>query len=282
MIEIAPKGQADFPLLLDLSHPHNLTFTGRLTGVRLNLHHAPHPSAGCQRKGRVGQKSTFEFIAGCGEEQADCRRDGGWNLLLVWNSGQTVSSTATRVLVLISTPFQDFRSQDGLYNLVKQKHPNAVLKGRDLFDASLFRNPVSTSVFYSFIAGLKKAVDDASPSHTHRFIKTLDAKGRLLRSYTQNIDGLEERAGLLCSSSQEAKAPGPSKVKGKAKGKLKIKDVRNVQLHGDIHRVRCTVCSADYPCSTPYLEMFSQGFPPNCPDCTTRCEWSEYICRVVA
>ncbi|KAF9643849.1 DHS-like NAD/FAD-binding domain-containing protein [Thelephora ganbajun] len=164
----------------------------------------------------------------------------------------------------------DFRSQDGLYNLVKRKHPDAVLKGRDLFDASLFRNPASTSTFYSFIAGLKQAIDDASPSHTHRFIKALDAKGRLLRSYTQNIDGLEERAGLLGSSSQEAKVPSPAKSKAKAKARLKIKDVRNVQLHGDIHRVRCTVCSADYPCSTSYLEMFSQGFPPDCPDCTTR------------
>lgn len=197
----------------------------------------------------------------------------------MWNSSQAVSSESTRVLTLIATMLQDFRSQDGLYNLVKQKHPDAVLKGRDLFDASLFRNPTSTSVFYSFIAGLKQAIDDASPSPTHRFIKTLDAKGRLLRSYTQNIDGLEERAGLLGSSSQKAEAPGPSNTKGKARAKLKIKDIRNVQLHGDIHRVRCTVCSADYPCSTPYLEMFSQGFPPDCPDCTTRCEWPEDICH---
>ena len=199
----------------------------------------------------------------------------------MWNSSQAVSSESTRVSVLIATPFQDFRSQGGLYNLVKQKHPDVVLKGRDLFDASLFRNPVSTSVFYSFIAGLKQAIDDTSPSPTHRFIKTLDAKGKLLRSYTQNIDGLEERAGLIGSSSQEAKAPSPSKAEGKARAKLKIKDVRNVQLHGDIHRVRCTVCSADYPCSTSYLELFSQGFPPDCPGCTARCELSEQFILVL-
>ena len=199
--------------------------------------------------------------------------------MFVWNSGQIISLVPPCVLVLIATLLQDFRSQDGLYNLVKQKHPDAVLKGRDLFDASLFRNPTSTSVFYSFIAGLKQAVDDASPSQTHRFIKTLDSKGRLLRSYTQNIDGLEERAGLPGGSSQDSGAPGPSKAKGKARAKLKIKDVRNVQLHGDIHRVRCTVCSADYPCSTSYLEVFSQGFPPDCPDCTARCEWPERIHR---
>jgi NAD-dependent SIR2 family protein deacetylase len=278
VIEIACRGEADF-LTFTL---HNLTSHRPFqTVVLLTLHYARHTPVGFRGQGRVCQKSTLEFIPGCDEEQTDRCRDGSWDLLFVWNSGQAASAGSTRVLVLMSTLLQDFRSQDGLYNLVKQKHPDAVLKGRDLFDASLFRNPVSTSVFYSFIAGLKQAVDVASPSPTHRFIKTLDAKGRLLRSYTQNIDGLEERAGLLGSSSQEAKAPSPSKTKGKAKAKLKIKDVRNVQLHGDIHRVRCTVCSADYPCSTSYLEMFSQGVPPDCPDCTSRCKWPERIRRAV-
>ena len=78
------------------------------------------------------------------------------------------------------------------------------MKGRDLFDASLFRDSTSTSVFYTFISQLKRSIDVASPSPTHRFIKTLDSKKKLLRSYTQNIDGLEERAGLVGSSSQEA------------------------------------------------------------------------------
>lgn len=149
---------------------------------------------------------------------------------------------------------------------MKQKYPDVVLKGRDLFDASLFRDPTSTSVFYTFISELKRAIDNATPSSTHHFIKTLDSKHKLLRSYTQNIDGLEERAGLLGSSSQDAKATG------KGKGKLKGKEVRNVQLHGDIHRVRCTICSADYPCSEEHLVMFNEGVPPGCPECAERCK----------
>ena len=277
------SGERISHIFLGLSFHITLTSTGSSTSLSvLNFHHASHVTVGCRRQGCHRQKSAPEFIPGCHEEQTDRCRDGSRDILLVRNSSQAVSSESTRVFVLIATLLQDFRSQDGLYNLVKQKHPDAVLKGRDLFDASLFRNPVSTSVFYSFIAGLKQAVDDASPSPTHRFIKALDAKGRLLRSYTQNIDGLEERAGLLGSSSQEAKAPSPSKAKGKARAKLKIKEIRNVQLHGDIHRVRCTVCSADYPCSMSYLEMFSQGFPPDCPDCTTRCEWPDGVCIPLA
>ncbi len=160
---------------------------------------------------------------------------------------------------------QDFRSSDGLYALVKKQYPDAILKGRDLFDASLFRDPTSTSIFYSFISQLKQSIDVASPSRTHRFIRTLDEKKKLLRSYTQNIDGLEEKAGLIGSSSQDIKA------EGKGKGKIRAKDVRNVQLHGDIHRVRCTLCSADLPYKEEYLQLFTAGLAPDCPECTSRC-----------
>ncbi|KAI0669757.1 DHS-like NAD/FAD-binding domain-containing protein [Trametes maxima] len=158
----------------------------------------------------------------------------------------------------------DFRSSDGLYALVKQQYPDVVLKGRDLFDASLFRDPTSTAVFYTFISQLKKSIDVASPSPTHRFIKTLDSKKKLLRSYTQNIDGLEERVGLVGTASHDAKNHG------KGKAKIRTKDVRNVQLHGDIHRVRCTFCSADFPCTQDHLDDFLIGIPPDCPECASR------------
>ncbi|KAH9954406.1 DHS-like NAD/FAD-binding domain-containing protein [Russula dissimulans] len=160
----------------------------------------------------------------------------------------------------------DFRSSDGLYALVKKQYPDTILKGRDLFDASLFRDPTSTSIFYSFISQLKQSVDLAAPSRTHHFIRTLDEKKKLLRSYTQNIDGLEEKAGLIGSASQGAKTDG------KGKGKIRAKDVRNVQLHGDIHRVRCTLCSADLPCKEEYLQFFTTGLAPDCPECTSRAE----------
>ncbi|KAF9006119.1 DHS-like NAD/FAD-binding domain-containing protein [Cyathus striatus] len=156
----------------------------------------------------------------------------------------------------------DFRSSDGLYALVKQRYPDIVLKGRDLFDASLFRDATSTSVFYTFISQLKRSIDAASPTPTHHFIKTLDTKKKLLRSYTQNIDGLEARIGILCSS--EAK----SNLKGKEK--MRSKDVRNIQLHGDIHRVHCMSCSAEYPCSEDHMRLFNDGLAPDCPECLSR------------
>ncbi|TFK36930.1 DHS-like NAD/FAD-binding domain-containing protein [Crucibulum laeve] len=160
----------------------------------------------------------------------------------------------------------DFRSSDGLYALVKQQYPDVVMKGRDLFDASLFRDATSTAVFYTFISELKRSIDTAAPAPTHHFIKTLDSKKKLLRSYTQNIDGLEARVGLLGTSCQEAKS------NGKGKHKIRTKDVRNVQLHGDIHRVRCISCAAEYRCTEDHLSLFNQGTPPDCPECLSRSE----------
>lgn len=153
-----------------------------------------------------------------------------------------------------------------MYALVKQQHPDVVLKGRDLFDASLFRDRTSTAVFYTFISQLKHRIDSATPTPTHRFIKTLDTKQKLLRSYTQNIDGFEEKVGLLGSSSQE-------NASGKGKSRLRAAEVRNVQLHGDIHHVRCTLCSVDLPCTEGHLDMFNQGMAPDCPECKLRCEY---------
>jgi NAD+-dependent protein deacetylase SIR2 len=126
-------------------------------------------------------------------------------------------------------------------------------------------------VFYTFIAQLKRSIDAATPTPTHQFIKTLDTKKKLLRSYTQNIDGLETQVGLLGTASQEAKSSS------KGKSKLRTKDVRNVQLHGDIHRVRCTACSAEYACSEKHLSFFEKGTAPDCPECLSRCMYNK-IC----
>ncbi|KAF7303260.1 HST3 protein [Mycena kentingensis (nom. inval.)] len=163
-----------------------------------------------------------------------------------------------------SSGIPDFRSSDGLYALVKEKYPDVVLKGRDLFDASLFRDPTSTAVFHTFIAQLKQSIDAAEPGPTHHFIQTLDSKKKLVRSYTQNIDGFEARVGLLSSATEEAK--------GKGKARLRVKDVKNVQLHGDIHSVRCRSCSAEYPCTQAHLDVFLQGGAPECPECLARAD----------
>ena len=52
---------------------------------------------------------------------------------------------------------------------------------------------------------MKSQIDSADATGVHRFIKWLDEQKKLLRCYTQNIDGLEERVGLPCQASDISK-----------------------------------------------------------------------------
>lgn len=70
------------------------------------------------------------------------------------------------------------------------------LKGRELFDASIWSDPLKTSVFYTFATNLRQKSRDASPTCCHHFISHLSNAGKMVRCYTQNIDLLEDKVGL--------------------------------------------------------------------------------------
>ncbi|GJN93642.1 hypothetical protein Rhopal_006699-T1 [Rhodotorula paludigena] len=91
----------------------------------------------------------------------------------------------------------DFRSSAGLFESLKKQHPDARLSsGKDLFDVGLFASEQNASIFYGMIAELKKQADAVEPTAFHSWLKHLDDDGKLFRVYTQNIDALEEKAGL--------------------------------------------------------------------------------------
>ncbi|WVR06964.1 hypothetical protein IAU60_004000 [Kwoniella sp. DSM 27419] len=156
-----------------------------------------------------------------------------------------------------SSGIPDFRSADGLYSLVKSRYPDTFFTGKDLFSSGLFSNPDTTSIFYTFIAELAISCSKAQPTRTHHFIKRLESKGKLLRSYTQNVDGLERRLGLESG--------------GRGKG-LRKKETRNVELHGDLGRVRCVLCFKDFEAIEEYVQLFREGEAPDCPACMDRCQ----------
>ncbi|WWC70067.1 uncharacterized protein I206_104013 [Kwoniella pini CBS 10737] len=155
-----------------------------------------------------------------------------------------------------SSGIPDFRSANGLYSLVKAKYPDSFFSGKELFSSGLFNNPNTTSIFYTFIAELSIECEKAKPTKTHHFIKKLESKNKLLRSYTQNIDGLERRLGLESG--------------GRGKG-FKKKETRNIELHGDLGRVRCVLCFKDFPITFEYVNLFRNGEAPECPACEERC-----------
>ena len=76
----------------------------------------------------------------------------------------------------------------------KNTLPN--MKGKDMFDASIWSDPLRTSVFYTFATTLRQKVRNVEPTSSHKFISHLRDRGKLVRCYTQNIDQIEEKVGL--------------------------------------------------------------------------------------
>jgi NAD-dependent SIR2 family protein deacetylase len=85
---------------------------------------------------------------------------------------------------------QDFRSPGGLYDMDLRE--SDLPRPEALFELDFFKqNP---EPFYKWALG--NWPGSAQPSTTHYFLKLLYEKGKLLRCYSQNIDGLERAAGL--------------------------------------------------------------------------------------
>lgn len=172
----------------------------------------------------------------------------------------------------------DFRSQDGLYNMVKHQHPGVVVKGKDLFDSIVFSEEKSAAVFYTFMAELRRSILKAKPTAAHRFIKTLKTKNKLMRCYTQNIDGLESHVGLTIGgslsltdsktiSSISERLPNPA---AKLKDATILKHLDVVQLHGDIHSLRCNCCGQTFEWSPSTTKIMTGGESPECPSCISK------------
>lgn len=153
----------------------------------------------------------------------------------------------------------DFRSSDGLYDLVKKDCSQywSIKSGREMFDISLFRDDFKISIFAKFMERLYSNVQLAKPTKTHKFIAHLKDRNKLLRCYTQNIDGLEESIGLTLSN---RKLPLTS-----FSSHWKNLDV--VQLHGDLKTLSCTKCFQTFPWSRYWSRCLRRGELPLCPDC---------------
>ena len=85
----------------------------------------------------------------------------------------------------------DFRSKGtGLYSQLENL---GLSDPQEVFDISLFRE--DPSIFYSVAKDILPSSKKFSP--THAFIRLLQDQNRLLTNFTQNIDNLEEHAGIL-------------------------------------------------------------------------------------
>ena len=155
--------------------------------------------------------------------------------------------------------------------------PNNV-RGKKLFDAQLWKDPVSTSVFYIFIASLQKKIHEEvkKATSTHRLIKTLRDTRKLVRCYTQNIDGLESREGLNTNMTQGKgnrarftrksmegqRLPARTQPGADLDGGCEV-----VQLHGDLRVLRCTLCQQTCEWEDRHSTRLFAGKAPMCQLC---------------
>ncbi len=127
---------------------------------------------------------------------------------------------------------KDYRSEDGLYNTVKEYgvSPETILS-----NTFFFRH---TDVFYDFyrkyfIGG------DVRPNKAHYALAKLEEAGKLIGVVTQNIDGLHQLAGS-------------KKV---------------FELHGTTSKYGCVDCRAEYTVSEVFGEGRNSSGVPRCPKC---------------
>lgn len=142
----------------------------------------------------------------------------------------------------------DFRSSNGLFNTLKSEN-RLKASGKQLFDASVYQTDASTSSFHDMVRTLSSLVSKAKPTEFHEMLATLASEGRLLRLYTQNVDGIDTSLPPLETSVPlDSKGPWP----------------RTIQLHGSLEKMVCSKCNT---LSTFDPEKFSGPIPSACPDC---------------
>ncbi|PWZ01010.1 SIR2-domain-containing protein [Testicularia cyperi] len=157
----------------------------------------------------------------------------------------TLLRKSRRVVVLsgagisVSCGIPDFRSKDGIYAQLQREGKYDLDDPQDMFDKSYFlANP---SMFYSFAHSIFPS--NFVPSRSHMFIKCLENQGKLLRNYSQNIDTLEQIAG--------------------------IQNV--IQCHGSFAGATCTDPTCAYKCKGSEIkdDIFAKRVP-ECPRCRER------------
>ncbi|KAH8744551.1 DHS-like NAD/FAD-binding domain-containing protein, partial [Diaporthe sp. PMI_573] len=143
-----------------------------------------------------------------------------------------------------SAGIPDFRSKDGLFRTLKKGGG-----GRHLFDASVYNDPQTTREFHEMVRKMSQLVKQVKPTPFHDMVAELAREGRLLRLYTQNIDGLETRLEFLATNLPlEPKSPWPV----------------TIPLHGGLDQIRCTICSH---IDVLNALIFQGSDRPSCPKC---------------
>ncbi|KAI0083958.1 SIR2-domain-containing protein [Irpex rosettiformis] len=137
--------------------------------------------------------------------------------------------------ISVSCGIPDFRSRTGIYSMLQEKGEYDLDDPQQMFDIDYFKENPAGLTFRSQIYP-----SNFIPSPSHRFIKLIENKGKLLRNYTQNIDTLETQAGVR----------------------------KVVQCHGSFATASCINCHVKVPGNAIEAEIMARTIPL-CKSCTT-------------
>ncbi|OJD21948.1 hypothetical protein ACJ73_06709 [Blastomyces percursus] len=156
--------------------------------------------------------------------------------------------------ISVSAGIPDFRSSHGLFKTLRKDH-KLKASGKQLFDASVYQDDTMTSSFHDMVRSLSGMAASAQPTAFHHLLARLAKDGRLMRLYTQNVDGIETSLPPLATQVPlGVKAPWP----------------RTIQLHGGLEKMVCQKCrhTSDFE-----AELFQGPDPPLCRKC---CETDQF------
>jgi NAD+-dependent protein deacetylase SIR2 len=151
---------------------------------------------------------------------------------LLQHSKNIIVLTGAGISTSLGIP--DFRSKGtGLY---AQLDHLGLSDPQEVFDIRVFKD--DPTIFYSVAKDIIPSTSRYTP--THAFIALLQAKGKLLTNYSQNIDNLEAKAGIL-----------PEKL---------------VQCHGSFATASCVKCGHKVDGETIFPDIRA-GTIPRCAAC---------------
>lgn len=137
--------------------------------------------------------------------------------------------------ISVSCGIPDFRSEHGLYASIRERF--ALPEPECMFDIEYFRDDPAPF----FMLAKELFPGRFKPSISHYFIRALEKRGQLLRNFTQNIDTLEQVAGIE----------------------------RAVYCHGSFASATCIQCRAEYSVDElrGLMEADTRQNIPYCEDC---------------
>lgn len=238
----------------------------RAKGELRDAHHKLHlPATSSPRCGGCGSGMTIQLLdrpdlsITSGAEMAQPKNIDLFTLLkdserivFVVGAGISVSGGGSRLLYsrylrltnIIIVP--DFRSENGIFAQVRRQHS---LSGEDLFSISMYNSPETTRIFHKIVRSLFQQIQSAKHTPFHHLMNSIASEGRLLRVYTQNIDGLDTSLPNL-----ETNIPLP--VRGPWP--------QTIQLHGSMRKMICTRKGHLHDLEP---DLFRGPSKPTCRDC---------------